>query len=158
MDRENNIKKLSELLKTKIARQIEESIYLFSVAYTEQTEMHFLLDSIYSDKFNEIYNLLVNNKSKFLINALELKKIDPTKIAYMRPDELNPDKYEKIIKKKEIEDFKKKNVPTSSAYKCPKCGERKITITEKQTRAADEPSTIYMECNACGYITINDGT
>jgi DNA-directed RNA polymerase subunit M/transcription elongation factor TFIIS len=42
--------------------------------------------------------------------------------------------------------------------KCPKCGERKITITEKQTRAADEPSTIYMECNACGYITINDGT
>ena len=49
-------------------------------------------------------------------------------------------------------------MPTSSAYKCPKCGERKITITEKQTRAADEPATIYMECNACGYLTINDGT
>jgi hypothetical protein len=52
MDRENNIKKLSELLKTKIARQIEESIYLFSVAYTKETEMDFLLESIYSDKFN----------------------------------------------------------------------------------------------------------
>jgi DNA-directed RNA polymerase subunit M/transcription elongation factor TFIIS len=158
MDRENNIKKISKLVKKKIAQQIEESIYLFSVAYTEESEMIFLLDSIYSDKFNEIYNLLLNNKSKFLINALELKKIDPTKIAYMKPDELNPDKYEKIIKKKEIEDFKKKNMPTSSAYKCPKCGEKKITITERQTRAADEPATIYMECNACGYININDGT
>lgn len=115
MNRENNIKKLSELLKTKIARQIEESIYLFSVAYTEETEIDFLLESIYSDKFNEIYNLLVNNKSKFLINALELEKIDPTKIAYMRPDELNPDKYEKIIKKKEIEDFKKKKC---AYFKC----------------------------------------
>ena len=156
MDRKNNIKKISKIVKPKIAQQIEESIYLFSVAYTEESEMIFLLDSIYSDKFNEIYNLLLNNKSKFLINALELKKIDPTKIAYMKPDELNPDKYEKIIKKKEIEDFKKKNVPTSSAYKCSKCGEKKITITERQTRAADEPTTVYMECNACGYITISE--
>ena len=156
MDRKNNIKKISKIVKKKIAQQIEESIYLFSVAYTEEADMAFLLESIYSDKFNEIYNLLLNNKFKFLINALESKKIDPTKIAYMRPDELNPNKYEKIIKKKEIEDFKKKNVPTSSAYKCPKCKESKITITQKQTRAADEPATVYMECNVCGYITINN--
>ena len=115
MDRKNNIKKISKIVKPKIAQQIEESIYLFSVAYTEESEMIFLLDSIYSDKFNEIYNLLVNNKSKFLINALELEKIDPTKIAYMRPDELNPDKYEKIIKKKEIEDYKKKKC---AYFKC----------------------------------------
>ena len=119
--------------------------------------MPFLLDSIYVDKFNEIYNLLLNNKSKFLINALELEKIDPSKIANMRPDELNPDKYKKIIQKKELEDYKKKNIITSSAYKCPKCGERKITVTERQTRAADEPTTIYKECNVCGYITIDNG-
>jgi DNA-directed RNA polymerase subunit M/transcription elongation factor TFIIS len=158
MDRENNIKKISELLEKNIARKIEESVHSFAVAYTKETEMPFLLESIYSDKFTEIFNLLVNKKSKFLINALELEKIDPTKIAYMRPDELNPDKYEKIIQKKETEDFKKKNVATSSAYKCPKCGERKISITQKQTRAADEPATIYMECNVCGYVTIDDGS
>jgi DNA-directed RNA polymerase subunit M/transcription elongation factor TFIIS len=158
MDRENNVKKISELLEKNIARKIEESVHSFAVAYTKETEMPFLLDSIYSDKFSEIYNLLINKKSKYLLNALELGKIDPSKIAYMRPDELNPDKYEKIIQKKETEDFKKKNVATSSAYKCPKCGERKISITQKQTRAADEPATIYMECNVCGYVTIDDGT
>ena len=158
MDRENNIKKITELLEKNIARKIEESVHSFAVAYTKETEMPFLLESIYSDKFTEIFNLLVNKKSKFLINALELGKIDPSKIAYMRPDELNPDKYEKIIQKKETEDFKKKNVATSSAYKCPKCGERKISITQKQTRSADEPATIYMECNVCGYVTIDDGS
>lgn len=158
MDRENNVKKISELLEKNIARKIEESVHSFAVAYTKETEMPFLLDSIYSDKFSEIYNLLINKKSKYLLHALELGKIDPSKIAYMRPDELNPDKYEKIIQKKETEDFKKKNVATSSAYKCPKCGERKISITQKQTRAADEPATIYMECNVCGYVTIDDGS
>lgn len=156
MDREKNIEKINKLLKKNIAQKIEESIYLFAIDYTKETEMPFLLDSIYVDKFNEIYNLLLNNKSKFLINALELEKIDPSKIANMRPDELNPDKYKKIIQKKELEDYKKKNIITSSAYKCPKCGERKITVTEKQTRAADEPTTIYKECNVCGYITIEN--
>ena len=138
MDRENNVKKISELLEKNIARKIEESVHSFAVAYTKETEMPFLLESIYSDKFIEIFNLLVNKKSKFLINALELGKIDPTKISYMRPDELNPDKYEKIIQKKEIEDYKKKNVATSSAYKCPKCGEPEVD--------AMTPRTIY----ACG--------
>ena len=108
MERQNNIIKLSKLLKKKIAKQIEKSIFSFAKAYTDNVEMPFLLDSIYADKFTEIYNLLINKKSQFLINALELKKIDPTKIAYMKPDEINPDKYEKIIQKKKNRRFKKK--------------------------------------------------
>ena len=157
MERQNNIIKLSKLLKKKIAKQIEKSIFSFAKAYTDNVEMPFLLDSIYADKFTEIYNLLINKKSQFLINALELKKIDPTKIAYMKPDEINPDKYEKIIQKKKIEDLKK-NTPTSNTYTCSKCGERKSVVTQKQTRSADEPATIYIECTVCGNVTIDDGT
>jgi len=74
----------------------------------------------------------------------------------MRPDELNPDKYEKINKKKEIEEHKKSNQATSSVYKCTKCKERKSVITQKQTRSADEPATLYIECKSCGYTTIHD--
>lgn len=158
MERQNNIIKLSKLLKKKIAKQIEKSIFSFAKAYTDNVEMVFLLDSIYADKFTEIYNLLVNKKSQFLINALELKKIDPSKIAYMKPDEMNPDKYEKIIQKKELEDLKKKNTPTSNTYTCSKCGEKKAWVTQKQTRSADEPATIYIECTVCGNVTIDDGT
>ena len=158
MDRENNIKKISEIIDAKIARLLEESVHSFAVSYTKETGMPFLLDSIYNDKFLEIYNLLVNKKSHYLIHALEEGKLDPNKIAFMRPDELNPDKYEAILKKKEIEDDKKKNQPTSSSYKCPKCKERKVSITQKQTRAADEPATLYIECKSCGHVQIDDGT
>jgi DNA-directed RNA polymerase subunit M/transcription elongation factor TFIIS len=156
MDRQKNIKKISELLDEKYAKKIEESVYNFSKEYTEDNETPFLLESVYSDKFNEIFNLLINKKSAFLIQAIKSNKIDASKIANMRPDELNPDKYDKILKKKELEEFKKTNQATSSIYKCPKCKERKSTITQKQTRSADEPATLYIECKSCGYTTILD--
>jgi transcription elongation factor S-II len=156
MERQNNIKKLSTIISEKIAKTIETSIYNFAKEYSETNETPFLIDSIYSDKFTEIYNLLINKKSIFLIEALKENKIDPSKIAIMRPDELNPNKYEKILKKKEIEEFKKSNQATSSNYKCPKCKEKKVTVTQKQTRAADEPATTFIECKSCGHTTTRD--
>jgi len=156
MERQNNIKKLSTIISEKIAKTIETSIYNFAKEYSETNETPFLIDSIYSDKFTEIYNLLINKKSIFLIEALKENKIDPSKIATMRPDELNPNKYEKILKKKELEEFKKSNQATSSNYKCPKCKEKKVTVTQKQTRAADEPATTFIECKSCGHTTVHD--
>ena len=156
MERQNNIKKLSAIISEKIAKTIETSIYNFAKEYSETNETPFLIDSIYSDKFTEIYNLLINKKSIFLIEALKENKIDPSKIATMRPDELNPNKYEKILKKKELEEFKKSNQATSSNYKCPKCKEKKVTVTQKQTRAADEPATTFIECKSCGHTTVHD--
>ena len=87
---------------------------------------------------------------------MKTNKIDPTKIALLKPDELNPNKYEKILKKKELEEFKKSNQATSSNYKCPKCKEKKVTVTQKQTRAADEPATTFIECKSCGHTTVHD--
>ena len=63
---------------------------------------------------------------------------------------------EKILKKKELEEFKKSNQATSSNYKCPKCKEKKVTVTQKQTRAADEPATTFIECKSCGHTTVHD--
>jgi len=158
MERQKNIKKLMDLFVNydEIAKNIEQSIFNFAKEYTEDNETPFLIESVYSDKFNEIYSLLDNKKSVFLIEALKKKKIYPLKIATMRPEELNPDKYEKILKRKEEEDKNKKNEATSSSYKCPKCKERKSTIIQKQTRSADEPPTLYIECKSCGHTTIHD--
>jgi DNA-directed RNA polymerase subunit M/transcription elongation factor TFIIS len=156
MERENAIKKLTEILNEKLALKIEGSIYNFVKQYTEDNETPFLFDSIYTDKFFEIFNLLINTKTHFLIDALKKNTIDPSKIAFMRPDELNPIKYDTILKKKELEEFKKNNQATTTSWKCPKCKERKSTITQKQTRSADEPATLYIECKSCGHTTIHD--
>ena len=69
----------------------------------------------------------------------------------MKPEELNPDNFEKIIKKKELEQYKKKNRATTNAFKCSKCKQRKCTVEEKQTRSGDEPATTFVTCMECGH-------
>ena len=38
----------------------------------------------------------------------------------------------------------------SSQLKCGKCGMRKVSYTQAQTRSADEPMTTFCECMNCG--------
>ena len=38
----------------------------------------------------------------------------------------------------------------TSLFKCNKCGQRKTTYTQLQTRSADEPMTTFVLCLECG--------
>lgn len=157
--RDENIKVLKDILKEKkifkknvtMPEEIEEGIHNFSIDYAESSNALFLLESIYTDKFEKIKCLL--KTSKFIIKSLNEKKIKTRELAFLKPEELNPDKYVDIITKKEVEEFKKSNQATTDAYKCPKCKKRKCTVEEKQTRSGDEPATVYVECKNpdCGY-------
>ncbi len=35
--------------------------------------------------------------------------------------------------------------------KCPKCGQKKVDSWSQQTRASDEPATVFYKCKHCGY-------
>lgn len=70
----------------------------------------------------------------------------------MKPEELNPEKYEEIIKKREMEEYKKNNKIGSTVFTCPKCKKANCQITQKQTRSGDEPPTIYIICNECNHV------
>jgi DNA-directed RNA polymerase subunit M/transcription elongation factor TFIIS len=83
-------------------------------------------------------------------------KIDPKKIAFLRPDELNPAKYKQIIDKEKLEEINIKNQSTSSVFKCPKCKARKVQIIQKQTRSSDEPATDFIECKECGHVEVRN--
>jgi len=91
-----------------------------------------------------------NENNDDLVQAVKTKKIDPATIAGLSPQELNPEKYEKIQKKKDLEEFNKNNQATTDIFKCSKCKNRKCKVSEKQTRAADEPATTFVECTECG--------
>ena len=53
--------------------------------------------------------------------------------------------------KKTIEQDKINNQATSNVYECKKCKNRKCSVTQRQTRAADEPATTFVKCIECGY-------
>jgi len=69
------------------------------------------------------------------------KKTKITQKVEHRPDE------GVVIVDQEVE-----TLPTTRVY-CPKCGEIvEAYWWEVQTRAGDEPSTIFYKCKKCGYV------
>ena len=145
------LKRIEKIFDKKISEKIENSIFNFSEQYSETQGTPFLISQIYNDKAEEILCHL-ENKNKELIDGIKSKKIDPSKIAELKPQELNPEKYEKIQKKKDLEEYNKNNQASTDIFQCSKCKNRKCKVTEKQTRAGDEPATTFVECLECGNV------
>jgi DNA-directed RNA polymerase subunit M/transcription elongation factor TFIIS len=150
MNKNDFIKKLSKIINEKIAKEIESGISKFSKDYSEANDTPYLIQSIYESKCDEILAYIQCN-SEFLIKMIKEKKIDTTKIAFMKPEELNPEKYENIIKKREMEEYKKNNTTGSNSFTCSKCKKSKCQVSMKQTRAGDEPPTTFVTCLECGH-------
>jgi len=141
----------TKLLNTNYSNKIEESIFNFSVDYATVNETPYLIEQIYETKVDDIIKLLHNKGNDYFLKAIKEEQINLDQIAFMKPDELNPEKYDKIIKKKSVEQDKIDNQATSNVYECKKCKNRKCSVTQRQTRAADEPATTFVKCKECGY-------
>jgi DNA-directed RNA polymerase subunit M/transcription elongation factor TFIIS len=151
--RKNVVKILSKVIDSKLADQAEKSIYNFSIDYAETNDTPpFLVQSIYETKSNDIINEITNKESEYLLNAIKNGTIKVSNIAFLKPEELNPDKYENIIKRKEMEEYKKNNKVGSNIFTCTKCKKSKCLVSQKQTRAGDEPPTTFVECLECGHV------
>ena len=142
-----NINKIYKLINNKkFAIEIEKSINNFSISYSEINETpDYLLESIYDTKFDEIINAIKKN-----INIIKTEE-QAQKIAFLSPEELNPEKYQDLLKKKEIKEFKKNDIKTSDAFKCSKCKKSRCEVTQKQIRSGDEPATTFVNCLECGH-------
>tara|TARA_B100002019_G_C21165505_1_gene545597 strand:+ start:440 stop:916 length:477 start_codon:yes stop_codon:yes gene_type:complete len=149
--RKNVIKSLNKIFNKDISVKIENGIHDFSEEYSENQGTPFLLEQIYNDKSLEIICHFENPTNKNLVEAIKSKKIDANKVATLKPQELNPEKYDKITKKKELEEYSKNNQASTDIFQCSKCKKRKCSISEKQTRAGDEPATTFVKCLECGH-------
>jgi len=157
--RSDVVDKFNKYYNSEISADIEKSIYNFSLEYAENNNTPFLLENIYLSKVEEIYCLLTGVHLQKFLNVFKQKKIDPKKIAQIRQVDLNllvsSKKYVDIIKKREL-NMMLSEKKGSAAFECKKCKKRKCSITEKQTRAADEPATQFITCLECGHVfTIN---
>uniref|UniRef100_A0A6C0HUQ6 TFIIS-type domain-containing protein n=1 Tax=viral metagenome TaxID=1070528 RepID=A0A6C0HUQ6_9ZZZZ len=153
--RDDVVHKFSKFLGPDISLDIEKSIYNFSLEYAENNNTPFLLENIYLSKADELHCLLTGENLQKIIKFINDKKIDAKKIAFMRQNDLNllvsNKNYVDIIKKREL-NMMLSEKKGSSAFECKKCKKRKCSITEKQTRAADEPATQFITCLECGHV------
>ena len=147
--REDTIAIFYKYVTKKNASKITQGIVDFSINYAEINETPFLLDSIFTTKVNELEELF--EKSNYLKNSIKKKNITPTNLCYLKPEELDPEKYKDIIQKKKLVEYKKNNMATSNAFTCKKCKASKCQISQRQTRRGDEPATVYITCTECDF-------
>ncbi len=143
---------LAEYLPPVEAIELETHVFNFSNQYVSCYNLNTThLKSVYNSKIQDIYyNLNPLNSPTLLIRILK-KEIPIDKIPFASPEELNPTSWEKIIKKRDFIEHKKNNMATSDAYECRKCKQRKCKVYSLQTRSADEPMTIFVQCEVCNY-------
>ncbi|MCO5594288.1 hypothetical protein L7F22_048317 [Adiantum nelumboides] len=100
-----------------------------------------------------IFNIKDANNPDFRRKIL-LGDLNPGEIINLTPDQMASDQ-----RKMENEEIKKKALfecergtarqASTDQFKCGKCGQRKCTYYQLQTRSADEPMTTYVTCVNC---------
>ncbi|KAG8098747.1 hypothetical protein GUJ93_ZPchr0013g37410 [Zizania palustris] len=100
-----------------------------------------------------MFNLRADNNTDFRRRVL-LGQVTPERLVDISPEEMASDarKLEnKQIKEKALFDCERGGPPkaTTDQFKCGRCGQRKTTYYQLQTRSADEPMTTFVTCVNC---------
>jgi len=78
-------------------------------------------------------------------------KINPKDVMDLTSFDMYPEASQNIVDNISIRKKQKVNKKYTEKYKCSKCGNRKCSFIQIQTRAADEISSFNYECLSCGH-------
>jgi len=143
------------------SRKCEMGIFNFSIDKCQYREFQPMWEAsefnqIYIDKFKNIYTNLdgtsyignIGLSSKVINN-----EIDTYKLAYMKPQELFPERW---VDELEERDRRKEALGKGACsityyYTCPnkRCKALEASYYQMQTRSADEPMTTFLQCMKC---------
>ena len=109
----------------------------------------------YKSKVRSLFQNLKNKSNPTLRVRVMSGEITPQKFVVMTHDELKS-----AERRAEDEDLLKKNMneammpqaerSISTSLTCGKCGQKKVSYSQAQTRSADEPMTTFCDCTVCG--------
>jgi transcription elongation factor S-II len=109
----------------------------------------------YRDKIRSLYQNLRNKSNPDLKVRILGGEISPARLVVMSHEELKSKQQiatDAAIAKENMNNAmvpqEQKSVSTS--LQCGKCGQKKVSYSQAQTRSADEPMTTFCECQFCG--------
>tara|TARA_Y100001958_G_C21247419_1_gene578699 strand:+ start:7427 stop:7966 length:540 start_codon:yes stop_codon:yes gene_type:complete len=143
-----------------LSRNIEKSIYNSIIKECRMKHIHrswsnIIFKKMYLSKVISIYSNL--NKDTYIknisfLNRIRSKEINVEDIGNMTSIDIFPENWKELINKN-FERYKKlreyKPEAMTDIFKCRKCGSRKCSYYELQTRSADEPMTQFITCLKC---------
>ena len=150
--RKTTIKNLTGILKNKkLVNLIEKSILNYAIGFCKDNNIDDdMWEYTYDEKSLQIIDIITKNIKLFKQN-IKNKKIKPEEIAFLSPQELDPKKWEKLLKKREKARKNLQEANITTEYTCSKCKNNKHTVVSLQTRSADEPITHFITCTNCGH-------
>jgi DNA-directed RNA polymerase subunit M/transcription elongation factor TFIIS len=148
--RDSTFELLNEHLKDEdLCDTLENKIYDYSLKYCnvniKKSQTSAILTSIYESKITDIIENLKDNPA-----LIEKIKENIDLVLEYTPYQLNPSKWESIIKKFNYIEDKKTNLAYTDLYPCKKCKGRKGVLRQMQNRSADEGATTWFDCYLCG--------
>lgn len=153
--REKIRNKINEQIKNdKASINLEKGIFNYTIREADRRK-------IIKKWENQFFVLLYLNHLKSILTNLNeniIKDvndgiIEPHKIAFMTHQELDHNRWDKLIEAKSKRDKNKFEVNMAAAtdtFTCRKCKGNQCTYYQMQTRSADEPMTCYVSCCICG--------
>lgn len=109
----------------------------------------------YKSKIKSLFSNLKVKSNRELGRRVMAGEIAPAEFVKMSQDELKSQEHRERDNKLEKENMNKAQVAQpeksiSDALTCGKCGQKKVSYSQAQTRSADEPMTTFCECLVCG--------
>jgi len=109
----------------------------------------------YRAKLRSLFQNLKNKSNRELGPRVMSGEITADRFVTMTHDELKSAERRKEDDELERENMKNAQVPMaeksiSDALKCGRCGQKRVSYSQAQTRSADEPMTTFCECTVCG--------
>ena len=109
----------------------------------------------YRAKLRSLFQNLKNVSNPELGPRVLSGEIPAKRFVVMSHDELKSAQRRAEDQKLEADNLKKAQVPMaeksiSDALRCGRCGQKKVSYSQAQTRSADEPMTTFCECTVCG--------
>lgn len=153
--RVNIRKKINEKLDDeKASINLEKGIFNYCLKEADQRKVIKKWDNKF---FIQIYlshlRSILTNLNEDLIKEIKNGTLPAQKIAFMTHQELDHKKWAPLIELKSKRDQNKFEVNMAAAtdtFTCRKCKGKNCTYYLQQTRSADEPMTIFVQCIDCG--------
>lgn len=147
----------------KEADLIELELAIFQSAF-DQAKKHYVPRNWKSVHFQELYKQTARHilwnihpkspmQNKRLFQRIQEGELVLSSLATMSAYDMYPEHWRELADKQLIREQKILEGNKSRAtdqYKCHRCGKRECTFYEMQTRSADEPMTIFINCINCG--------